>query len=183
MEKNILEDKVKISSYALDDINEFDLPETTSWLVDITKELEKDFDDEDRKGLQEAYIRAHLTVKKVQNSEIGDHLTIRGHIVGSFSQPCVRCLIPTLQEVDAEFASVYINPIFKDAEEYADMISIYSDGEQMDLYFHDKGTIDLRELVYEQIQINSEELPLHDPNCKGLCPVCGANKNLVDCGH
>jgi uncharacterized protein len=25
--------------------------------------------------------------------------------------------------------------------------------------------------------------PLHAPDCKGLCPVCGGDLNEVDCGH
>ena len=25
--------------------------------------------------------------------------------------------------------------------------------------------------------------PLHDPDCQGLCPVCGADRNTGDCGH
>jgi uncharacterized protein len=25
--------------------------------------------------------------------------------------------------------------------------------------------------------------PLHSPDCAGLCPVCGADRNSVDCGH
>jgi uncharacterized protein len=25
--------------------------------------------------------------------------------------------------------------------------------------------------------------PLHSPDCAGLCPTCGADRNTVDCGH
>jgi uncharacterized protein len=25
--------------------------------------------------------------------------------------------------------------------------------------------------------------PLHSPDCAGLCPVCGVDRNTVDCGH
>ncbi|HXQ54586.1 MAG TPA: DUF177 domain-containing protein, partial [Actinomycetes bacterium] len=25
--------------------------------------------------------------------------------------------------------------------------------------------------------------PLHSPDCAGLCPVCGADRNTIDCGH
>jgi uncharacterized protein len=37
----------------------------------------------------------------------------------------------------------------------------------------------LREYAILEIPIN----PLHDPDCKGLCPVCGQDLNIRDCGH
>jgi uncharacterized protein len=26
-------------------------------------------------------------------------------------------------------------------------------------------------------------VPVHSEGCKGLCPVCGADRNEKDCGH
>ena len=37
----------------------------------------------------------------------------------------------------------------------------------------------LREYALLEIPIN----PLHDPDCKGLCPVCRQDLNVRDCGH
>jgi len=37
----------------------------------------------------------------------------------------------------------------------------------------------VREYALLEIPIS----PLHSSDCKGLCPVCGENLNLRDCGH
>ncbi|HEX9136023.1 MAG TPA: DUF177 domain-containing protein, partial [Nitrospirota bacterium] len=41
--------------------------------------------------------------------------------------------------------------------------------------------IDPVELVKEQLLISIPMVPLHGPDCKGLCPVCGTNLNEAAC--
>jgi len=41
--------------------------------------------------------------------------------------------------------------------------------------------LDLTELVREQILLNLPEQTFCNPDCKGLCPKCGQNRNLIDC--
>jgi uncharacterized protein len=42
--------------------------------------------------------------------------------------------------------------------------------------------IDLDPIVREQILLELPEYPVCDEQCKGLCPVCGANLNDRECG-
>lgn len=45
------------------------------------------------------------------------------------------------------------------------------------------GTVDLEALVIDAI---SSRLPIRvlcSPDCQGLCPTCGADRNRTDCGH
>jgi len=44
-------------------------------------------------------------------------------------------------------------------------------------------TIDLVPLVRDAIVLALPMNPLCRADCKGLCPVCGADRNRVDCGH
>jgi uncharacterized protein len=41
--------------------------------------------------------------------------------------------------------------------------------------------VDLTEIIREQILLNLPEQVLCKEDCKGLCPQCGANRNLIDC--
>jgi uncharacterized protein len=43
--------------------------------------------------------------------------------------------------------------------------------------------IDLSPLTREYMLLDLPITPLCRPDCKGLCPVCGANRNDEDCGH
>jgi uncharacterized protein len=45
------------------------------------------------------------------------------------------------------------------------------------------GQIDLEPLLREYALLEIPISPLHSPDCKGLCPVCGENLNKIDCGH
>jgi len=41
--------------------------------------------------------------------------------------------------------------------------------------------LDLLELVQADLSLTLSDTPLCSEDCKGLCPVCGANRNLTDC--
>lgn len=43
--------------------------------------------------------------------------------------------------------------------------------------------LDLEAMIREAVMLELPVAPLCRPNCAGLCPVCGANKNSKDCGH
>jgi uncharacterized protein len=47
--------------------------------------------------------------------------------------------------------------------------------------FHDGRQLDLRDEVRSAILLSSPMQPLCGPNCKGLCPECGANLNDSKC--
>ena len=43
--------------------------------------------------------------------------------------------------------------------------------------------IDLEPLVREAVGLELPMAPLCRPDCQGLCPTCGTDRNEVDCGH
>lgn len=49
--------------------------------------------------------------------------------------------------------------------------------------FYPTPEVDTIPLVREMIILAPPMKPLCKPDCKGLCPVCGANLNKEDCGH
>ncbi|HEX8637491.1 MAG TPA: DUF177 domain-containing protein, partial [Pyrinomonadaceae bacterium] len=50
-----------------------------------------------------------------------------------------------------------------------------------DIAVLDNNKIDVAEIVREQILLNLPEPVYCRDDCKGLCPQCGANRNLIDC--
>ena len=51
-----------------------------------------------------------------------------------------------------------------------------------DLGWRVNETIDIDELVREQVLLAVPERSLCQEDCKGLCPTCGADRNLKECG-
>ena len=52
-----------------------------------------------------------------------------------------------------------------------------------ELILPDDAHIDLQSLIREYALLEVPINPTCKPDCKGLCPVCGEDLNLVDCGH
>jgi uncharacterized protein len=45
------------------------------------------------------------------------------------------------------------------------------------------GSIDLTPIIRDYAVLDIPISQVCKPDCKGLCPVCGANLNEGDCGH
>lgn len=50
-------------------------------------------------------------------------------------------------------------------------------------YLYKSGKVDLTASVNEELVLSQPTVIYCKPDCKGLCPVCGANLNNCDCGH
>ena len=161
---------------------EFTLIEKTDWLRGILDELREELGTEisDDDGEE---IKVDLKIKRLHNSLYGEHLVVRSKFKANYNADCVRCLRPTSQQLEGKISACFINNHFEKDEEYADITDIFVDNEQMELCFHQKGKVDLAEFIREQFIVEMNPLPLHDPRCKGLCQICGEDKNEVDCGH
>ena len=68
-----------------------------------------------------------------------------------------------------------------------DLTELYAFSEKSitdsELLLPDDAHIDLQPLIREYALLDIPIKPICKPTCKGLCPVCGEDLNLVDCGH
>jgi DUF177 domain-containing protein len=46
-----------------------------------------------------------------------------------------------------------------------------------------EGKLELEGMVTEQLYLGLPLKPVCRPDCQGLCPVCGANRNTDPCDH
>lgn len=99
---------------------------------------------------------------------------------GTISAPaeidCARCLEPISRELTFDFAASFVAP-----ENFAVDKEREVSGEDLDVDVLESNQIDLKQIVREQIVLNFPEQVFCKPDCKGLCPKCGANRNLIDC--
>lgn len=114
-------------------------------------------------------------------------VSIDSNIVGTHTDPgaylegdaearvevaCSRCLTTFETEVHAEFA-----------EQYYATVGV-EHGEALGQAPRDAKTIgsdfriDLTPLLREELILATPLAPLHSPDCKGLCPVCGRDLNI-----
>jgi len=105
----------------------------------------------------------------VQVSRTPQGLLVQGNFSGATLLECVRCL--------KEFNKPLI---WKLTELYAFNEKSVSDS---GLIIPDDAQIDLESLIREYALLEFPINPICKPDCKGLCPVCGQDLNLADCGH
>lgn len=82
---------------------------------------------------------------------------------------CSRCLVP----VSKEYERVYEHVVMEEVQD-AD-----SDGE---LILAPDGMLNLDELIMSDLLLDLQGVMLCSEDCRGLCPKCGKNLNLGDCG-
>jgi uncharacterized protein len=85
------------------------------------------------------------------------------------STECVRCLTDFDYDLNVEFSELYAFNQRSTTES--------------NLILPEDGKIDLEPLLREYMLLDFPINPLCKPDCKGLCPICGENLNLVACNH
>ena len=92
-----------------------------------------------------------------------------GHLAGAARQDCARCLVPVESPVDAEVHAIFAAP--GELDDDPDVFQLEGHGD----------VLDLRPAVREQWLLEVPMISVCRPDCKGLCPKCGADLNAGAC--
>lgn len=90
---------------------------------------------------------------------------------------CIRCLKPIVERTDSE---VELMVVAEDRHERAGGEHELAEGD-LGVLEVVGGVLDTRPLLLEQLQLNIPMKPLCRPDCRGLCPRCGADLNAGAC--
>ncbi len=137
--------------------------------------LSKDFEflSEDLVEESAVFLRpahADLVIKK-----IGDEIQIKGILTAVLSFVCSRCLSPYQFPVDSAFDLVFLPEELEEAKDELDE-------DDIDRGFYCGGSIDVSEVILEQLNLTFPVKPLCSPACEGLCAVCGQIRHSGQCG-
>jgi uncharacterized protein len=107
-----------------------------------------------------------------------DSVHVRGHLSARLGLECGRCLEPFDSTLEQELELFYLRHVPDQVEE-EDEVEL-SDRDMVVAYYrHDR--LDLGEVVREQLLLAVPFKRVCSPDCKGLCPACGVNRNAVAC--
>lgn len=185
--KEKLPSSLKFNKLPMDNSLEFELDNSNEWMAELLHELAlktlSPDSDEITGPHPESYINLKLQLTRRHNGTYRDHVVVNGEMEVRYHSYCVRCLEPMELTFDHNFAACYIPQDLEESPEYAEATHLFCDDQELELYFHEKGMINLKELVHEHLFLMIDEFPLHAEDCKGLCQQCGANLNHINCGH
>jgi uncharacterized protein len=105
-----------------------------------------------------------------------DDIRLVGKLDGRIEVGCARCLEPVEIPVSRSFDLLY-RPL--ESEKGSDEVAIHE--AETEIGFYSGDGMELEDSLREQILLAVPIKTLCRYDCKGLCPVCGANRNLQSC--
>ncbi len=105
----------------------------------------------------------------------GDTLVLEGVALARVERRCARCL----ESFEEELNTSYYEVVQLDGDEVR-VIDDQYDGDPGFLSLS-PGIITIDPLVRESVLVSSPMKPICRAECKGLCAVCGANRNEIKC--
>ncbi|HVF54756.1 MAG TPA: DUF177 domain-containing protein [Pyrinomonadaceae bacterium] len=131
---------------------------------------ELDLEDESARLISPAIVGGRASRKR-------DEVRLRGTIKTEVEMPCDRCLRSTRVPVEVEFDAGFIPA----ERERGATENVELQQEDLSVSVFEGETINIDELVREQILLALPIRLLCTEDCKGLCPHCGADLNAEQC--
>jgi len=101
-----------------------------------------------------------------------------GKLRTSLRLACHRCLEPMVGEVELELEEQFY-PLAHFAE--ASLDDVPEEDQDEALVINEHHVLDLREVIRQGLWLAEPMEALCSPDCEGLCPRCGGNRNLGEC--
>jgi uncharacterized protein len=124
----------------------------------------------------------------------GDRFRLKGRISATLQLSCGRCLTPFPRAVDTTVDLTYIPerpPVAavkdagkgpaKGAKAPAVEEEVELQEEDLDTAYYRDHVLDLAAMLREQFYLALPMQPLCRPDCQGLCPSCGIDRNVDTC--
>ena len=97
-------------------------------------------------------------------------VVVRGVIEGALAAECRRCLEPVASSLEHAVTLVFVSSDAPGFEE--------DDGTHV---FDPGAEFDMSNAVREELILAVDQYVVCDPDCRGLCPTCGVNRNTDSC--
>jgi uncharacterized protein len=99
-----------------------------------------------------------------------------GRVTTTLELDCSRCLEAYTVPIDAKFDVLFLPAGANTGDGEQEVAE-----EDLGVSFYKDDTIDLGEVLREQFYLALPMKPLCREDCRGLCPVCGRNRNRETC--
>lgn len=129
-------------------------------------------------GEDSFHLEAGGRVKALAEKGEDEAVHVRGHLSARLGVDCSRCLERFSFPVDQPLDLFYLPRLAQQEEEE----DVELQDRELVVAYYTAGRIDLGEALREQLFFALPMKRLCREDCRGLCPVCGVNRNQTDCG-
>jgi uncharacterized protein len=143
--------------------------------ADLDVALSRPFLKDALEGMDADLTHSHVNAR-VHVMRTGDNVFVSGQLQGEVELSCVRCLRQARVGIEV--------PLKLTATPHLDGESVADDEveDDVDYFTHDGETVELGGVLREALILGLPMTALCRPDCRGLCPVCGGDRNQSACG-
>ena len=105
-------------------------------------------------------------------------IRVKGHLKVVMETDCDRCLEAARFPVESDFDLFYRPSDAVHAR--ADEVEI--DEGESEIAFYEGSGLQLEDILREHILLSMPMQRVCRDDCQGICPVCGQNRNVINCG-
>lgn len=91
---------------------------------------------------------------------------VTGRLRGRMQLRCARCLKEFQAPLEVDVSEMFVTVPDPGGDDYP---------------LDPEGFLELEQMVRDTVGLELPFSPLHSPDCQGLCPVCGGDRNLGEC--
>ena len=131
-----------------------------------------DFSEDDLRQATPLHIQGTATLLE----GTGGEFRVEGRFRVQMEADCDRCLAPAVFPLDERF-DLFYRPAGSDA----DTGEVGIDEGEAEMGFYKGLGLELADVIKEQVLLALPMQRVCRAECKGICPVCGSNRNEVPC--
>ena len=128
----------------------------------------------DNKVTQSSVLHAEGIAELVSHS-LGD-IRLHGNLQVTVAALCDRCLEPVSMPIQSPFDLIY-----KPASEASEGGEREIDDAAVEVGFYEGNGVQVHDVLREVVLLALPMQLVCDESCKGICPVCGQNRNQREC--
>jgi len=107
-----------------------------------------------------------------------EQILVHGRVRAEISHPCRRCLEEVREVVDLPVNLVWAPP----NEESREGEDEGEEDDELRVLDPRSSVIEVEAAIREEVLLAVSRFPLCRDDCRGLCPVCGVDRNVKECG-
>lgn len=145
----------------------FELDAETDWVKEFLLEMNENATEKSPEAyLDETAIFISGEIEKKNKPDMGEFLLVKGTIEADYVTECVRTLKPMTVQLDVPFKVIFVDEELATSELFAEIDETYVENDVYEIYFYNKRTVDLQEMLHEQIFLNYNQYPVLDADSK-----------------
>ncbi len=124
--------------------------------------------------LQQSVLEAHGSAELLANT-LGE-IRIQGRLTVKMGAECDRCLEPAVFPIDSDFDLFYRPAVEARLEGEVEI-----DPGETEIAYYEGGGIELKDVLREFVLLAMPMQRICRVDCRGICPLCGQNRNVQAC--